>query len=91
MTRTFTVTGKDAAKMKNSTFESKTPASAASKAFNALCGKAKKCDKTITVVDDNSLKEYKYKISRVLSNKKVEIAGKTVTFKYTTKVISLKI
>lgn len=73
-----------------STFHSKSPASAARKVFNELCGKHKQCHKTIKVVDTERDKVYKYKVTRVLQNKTVVIGGVPVLFKYATKVESQK-
>lgn len=73
-----------------STFHSKSPASAARKIFNELCGKHKTCHKIIKVVDTEKDKVYKYKVSRILQNKTVVLAGTPVLFKYATKVESQK-
>lgn len=74
----------------SSTFHSKSPVSAAKKVFNEVCGKHKACHKIIKVVDTEKDKVYKYKVTRILQNKTVVIAGKPVLFKYATKVESQK-
>ena len=73
-----------------STFHSKSPASAARKVFNELCGAHKVCNKIIKVVDTEKDKVYKYKVSRVLQNKTVMIAGKPILFKYATNIEAQK-
>lgn len=83
--RIFGVLG--AKSLKNSEYNSKSPASAASKIFNDLCGGNKKtCHKVIRLIDKRSDKVYKYRVERKLVNKTVMIAGKPVLFKYTTNV-----
>lgn len=71
-----------------STFHSKTPSSAAKKVFNELCGTHKTCNKIIKVVDTEKDKVYKYKVSRVVQNKTVMIAGIPILFKYKTSAIA---
>lgn len=73
-----------------STFHSKSPASAARKVFNEVCGAHKVCNKIIKVVDTEKDKVYKYKVSRVLQNKTVIIAGKPILFKYATNIEAQK-
>lgn len=81
----------DNTKLCGSKFHSDTPAGAAAKMFNILCGKSKKsCNKTIKLMETDKDKIYKYKVSRVNDPKEVMINGVPITFKFSTKVKSMK-
>jgi uncharacterized protein YpmB len=74
-----------------SVFHSKTPASAAAKVFNVICTTHKECHRIIKVVDKDRNKVYRYKVSRVISDKDVKLKGvkKPVHFRFSTKVESM--
>lgn len=87
--RTFSVL--HSKKLKTSTYDSKSPDSAAKKIFNDLCGDKKKvCHKIVTFIDNHTDKVYKKKVERKVVNKTVMIAGKPILFKYATIVKSIK-
>ena len=72
-------------------FFSETPAGAAAKMFNVLCGNNKKaCNKTVKLIENEKDKVYKYKISRINDPKEVMINGTPIIFKFSTKVKSVK-
>lgn len=87
MSRSFGVVGID--KLSHSVFHSQTPISAAAKAFNSSCGNRGKCSKVINVIDNETHKQYKYKVTRRRSDKNVVLGGKTVNFKFEVGVKSL--
>lgn len=70
------------------------PGAAASKAFNLSCKankNSKKCQSTVVIKEtENSVKEYKYKVARIVKPTKVSIGGKEVLFKYQTTITSVK-
>lgn len=88
MQRTFTVENLGN-KMSLSSYVSKTPVSAAMKGFNESIGSSKTAKKRITVADTKSGKTYTYDIVRVSDPKVINIAGKDITFKYSTKAKSV--
>lgn len=87
MSRSFGVIGID--KLSHSIFHSQTPISAAAKAFNSSCGNRRKCSKVMCVIDNETHKQYKYKVTRRRSDKNVVLDGKTVNFKFEVGVKSL--
>jgi predicted flavoprotein YhiN len=71
----------------------KTPSEAAKKAFSQYYrGKSGKMTLEVHIketTNDSSNKIFKYKISKVVKNKKVERDGKMITYKYETIIKSL--
>ena len=78
----------------DSRFKSKTPSSAARKAFNGLC-RAKNikgaCAFTVTIQETtrgSNKKQFTYRCHRTLLENPIELEGRT--FRYSTKCVSLK-
>ena len=89
MSRKFLIKHRDLCNAESSTFKSATPASAASKAFNKTCKTKKACSRVINIVDAETNKNYRYRVSRKVQKKKVMINGVPVNFKYATSVKSM--
>ena len=81
-------------KFAGSVISASSPAAAAGKAFNLSCKankNAKKCQSTVVIKEtDKSVKEYEYKVARIVKPTKVSIGGKEVLFKYQTTISSIK-
>ena len=90
MDRTFIVKHKNGCNAEWSHFQSSTPSSAAAKAFSKNCPVKGSCSRVIKIMEPKTGKEYKYRVSRVVSKKDVVLNGKTVSFKYTNTVKSVK-
>jgi hypothetical protein len=102
MERTFTVTKVSATtgRLKSSdnhgTFNNKTPVAAAKKAVTKICKNSSikgRCTLKITVQEtqeDGTVKDFSYKISRILNPVTVVRDGKEINHKYSLKATAIK-
>ncbi len=96
MDRTFSIakvstSNGDVIKVNKGRFVSKMPHNAVKKAFTRVSREHDVNDLNITIMDNKSLKKYKYHVSKVKKNTDVIINGKKVTFTHDIKVKSLNV
>jgi hypothetical protein len=97
MSRSFAIEhasrGNKKFKIEGGRYISDTPAQAVKKAFSQIYRQFCKCGGKMVMIihikettKDSNKKTYKYKVSKIAEHKTVERDGKTITFKYRTKV-----
>lgn len=97
MSRSFTIVSATASgkkiKYEDGRFVNETPREAVRKMFSKIHQSHKKTKSIIITLrettQNSDKKEYKYKVTKVPHKTEVERDGKTIVYKYTTKIVSI--